>query len=297
MRRFITLGLLCLFLVTGLGSGEHPAFRTDVTSPAPWTDRPIRAEGREFSFAVVGDRAGGTRLGVFAAAVEKLNELQPAFVMSVGDLKGGNVPGLASTPEIRDKHILQWQYFDELVNRLDMRFFYVGGNADFTVGRPQPFQAPDDLKKRIWAERYGPTYYTFVFQDVLFVVLDTDDPPFEHGRGFLNFAQRDWLTAELAKHPDPRWTFVFFHKPLWRDTPEQWEEIDKILPKKRITVFSGHYHRYAKEKVKGRRHYSLSATGGAITEGEPGAFDHLMWVTVTDKKPKIKNIRLKIPKK
>src|ERR1700730_11871768 len=53
-----------------------------------WNDDP-----QHFRFAIVSDRTGGHRANVFAQAVEKLNLLQPEFVLSVGDLiEGGGKP-------------------------------------------------------------------------------------------------------------------------------------------------------------------------------------------------------------
>ena len=43
----------------------------------------------DFQFAVIGDRAGGYRPGVFPVAVDLLNLLQPEFVLSVGDFIEG----------------------------------------------------------------------------------------------------------------------------------------------------------------------------------------------------------------
>src|SRR5256885_15408684 len=44
---------------------------------------------QEFQFAIVSDRTGGHRANVFAQALEKLNLLQPEFVIAVGDLIEG----------------------------------------------------------------------------------------------------------------------------------------------------------------------------------------------------------------
>ena len=61
------------------------------TQQKPWTKRPFRNDPDDFQFAIVTDRTGGMRPGVFARSAAKVNELQPEFVMSVGDLipRGG----------------------------------------------------------------------------------------------------------------------------------------------------------------------------------------------------------------
>lgn len=45
-----------------------------------------------FTFAIVSDRTGWHRPGVFESAMARLNWLSPDFVMSVGDLIEGYLP-------------------------------------------------------------------------------------------------------------------------------------------------------------------------------------------------------------
>src|SRR5579863_6918860 len=55
----------------------------------PWTNLGFNNQQRNFQFAIITDRTGGHRPGVFAAAVQKINLMQPEFVISVGDLIEG----------------------------------------------------------------------------------------------------------------------------------------------------------------------------------------------------------------
>jgi hypothetical protein len=55
----------------------------------PWSHLDVNADAENFQFAIVSDRTGGHRAGVFPLALEKLNLLQPEFVVSVGDLIEG----------------------------------------------------------------------------------------------------------------------------------------------------------------------------------------------------------------
>ena len=48
-----------------------------------------------------------------------------------------------------------------------MPFFYVPGNHDVT--NPE--------MEKIWEEKFGRRYYHFVYNDVLFLILNSDDPP------------------------------------------------------------------------------------------------------------------------
>ena len=55
----------------------------------PYTHLRFQNDPDDFQFAVIGDRSGGNRPGVFPAAVDLLNLLRPEFVMSVGDFIEG----------------------------------------------------------------------------------------------------------------------------------------------------------------------------------------------------------------
>ena len=51
-----------------------------------------------------------------------------------------------------------------MLGELDMRFFKTPGNHDIA----------NTTAKEEWRERYGATYYYFIYKDVLFMVLDTE---------------------------------------------------------------------------------------------------------------------------
>ena len=55
----------------------------------PFTSLDVNNGAKNFQFAIVSDRTGGHRPGIFLDGVRKLNLLQPEFVMSVGDLIEG----------------------------------------------------------------------------------------------------------------------------------------------------------------------------------------------------------------
>jgi hypothetical protein len=55
----------------------------------PWTEKEFINHPKDFQFAFVSDRTGGPREDVFPRLVDKLNELRPVFVITVGDLIEG----------------------------------------------------------------------------------------------------------------------------------------------------------------------------------------------------------------
>jgi hypothetical protein len=139
----------------------------------PWTDLEFPDSYTNFQFAVVSDNTGGAYPGVFDTAMTKLNLIQPEFVMSVGDF----IEGYSNN---REALTGEWDEIDASVDKLQMPFFYVVGNHDMG----------DPASQVIWQERYGRTYYHFVYKDVLFLAMDTEDPP---------QAVPDWLLQGIAR--------------------------------------------------------------------------------------------------
>src|SRR5690606_6387570 len=83
--------------------------------PTPWTHADFNNEADNFRFVIMADRTGGERGGVFDRAVDKVNLLQPEFVISVGDL----VDGYTTDPGRIDQ---QWRQFESMIARLEMPF-------------------------------------------------------------------------------------------------------------------------------------------------------------------------------
>jgi hypothetical protein len=240
----------------------------------PWTHLQPNNNPRNFQFALVSDRTGGVRPGIFEDAVRKLNLLQPEFVVSVGDLIMGKT-------EDRQKIDAEWQEFMGFVDRLQMPFFYLPGNHDIT----------NPVMEEEWIKRFGRLYYHFVYQDVLFLCLDSEDPPPTH----MSEAQQTYVRRALAENPNVRWTLVFMHKPLW-DYAENtgWTAIEEMLKGRRHTVIAGHRHEYMKFTRNDQSYIVLATTGGGSgMRGRAfGEFDQVAWVTMTDQGPILANLLL-----
>ncbi len=248
--------------------------------PNPWTEKPFLETPGQFHFAIVGDRTGGHREGVFEAALEKANFLRPCFVMSVGDF----IEGYEHDGPTIDQ---EWDEVATAVdNALDMRFFYLPGNHDIHWKEETGL-----VSEERWRARFGRTYYHFVHENVLFLCLCTEDPP----PSSLSDTQIAYFKEALEEHPDARWTCVFMHKPMWAlSEAKGWDAFEALLQDRPYTVFAGHWHDYAKFERHGRAHYVLGTCGGSsqlrgIAHGE---IDHLAWVTMTDDGPRVANLFL-----
>lgn len=281
LRHLPLLALLCSLCSLSPSLAVTPITPDHPGDVHPWTSLNVEPAADSFQFAIVADRTGGLRPGVFEKAVDKLNLLQPQFVMSVGDLIQGYTDKTDQAAAMRDE-------FDAIVARLQMPFFYVAGNHD--VLEPTCFTE--------WQRRFGRAYYSFTYRNVLFLCLDTIH---------LDNDQTQWALQTLKRNERPRWTLVFIHYPLWTSQVEwrnesklgaNWDKIEAALADRPHTVFAGHYHDYARYQRHGQNYYVLATTGGVGPIGplqaDPalGVFDHVVWVTMTDQGPRVANILL-----
>ncbi|MEK6250243.1 MAG: metallophosphoesterase, partial [Planctomycetales bacterium] len=162
-----------------------------VTGPKPWSDKPVLDDPNRFQIAILTDRTGGHRPGIWMKAVESVNLLGPDFVVSVGDLIEGYT---------KDETQIQkeWQEFLGFIDKMDMKFFFVAGNHDLS----------NPVMHKIWRERFGPKWYSFDYKNVHFICLCSEDPNFR-----ISDEQLDWLETDLAESTESRWTLVFIPKP------------------------------------------------------------------------------------
>jgi hypothetical protein len=273
-------GVLLLSRTTPAGSPAPGAdFQVKQEAVNPWNHLQFNNSPSTFRFAVVTDRTGGVREGVFERAIDQLNILQPEFVLCVGDLITGGTEKL----EQIDK---EWKEMVGWINKLQMPFFYLPGNHDIT----------NKVMEKRWKEQFGRTYYHFVYKDTLFLLLNTEDPPVKK-LAKISSPQIAYAKKALAENKNVRWTFVLLHKPVWNYKEEDsqgWDEIEKALQGRKYTVLAGHKHNYEMTVRLGMKYIMLGTTGGGSQlRGTPfGEFDHIMWVTMKNNGPVLCNLAM-----
>ena len=108
--------------------------------------------------------------------------------------------------------------------------------------------------------------------------------------------QIEYFQNVIADHNTVRWTFVFLHKPTWEEPAERaagFEKILSFLSDRPYTVIAGHEHSYAYMEKEGKEYIRVATTGGGFPLLDTGnAFDHILWVTMTDKGPVMCNLLL-----
>jgi 3',5'-cyclic AMP phosphodiesterase CpdA len=316
-NRWAAVALVACALVAGPAAGGSAGGVFAPLSPLagakPWTATPAD-DGGPLRFAVIGDRTGVARPGVFPQAMKQIAWLAPDFVIPVGDL----IEGYEDDPA---KVGREWDEFDGFLKPLNRPFIFVPGNHDLT----------NATELAIWEARHGPPYYGFLYKHALFLVLDTEDPPMPvAAAGAASFhalvelmnrdpeagdqeveqtyfkrpppaietdvhfsdAQVDFVRKALAAHKDVRWTFVFFHKPAWNSDSANWRRIETLLADRPYTVFAGHLHYYDHTVRGGHDYFDMATTGAIAHRAGPGTMDHTLLVTLTPKGPSYANIRL-----
>ena len=301
---------LVLALLLGCSGPAPQNFEHDfATGATPWShDNFDDGEGK-FTFAVFSDLNGGERARVFEVAVEQLSLLRPELILSVGDLIDGGT-------EDRAKLTREWDDFDARASQATAPVFRVGGNHDLT----------NQTMRDVWAERYGARYYHFVYKNVLFLVLDTEDYADERMReiylaraaaieaetegsegvqqmeyyqmperltGEIGPTQSNYFQDVIANYREVRWTILFMHKPVWqRDDEPDFSAIESVLSDRPYTVFNGHFHTYSHTVKNGRDYIMLGTTGGGQFPDRDMSFDHVTLVTMTGDGPSIVHLRL-----
>ena len=299
---------LLLVPMTALAQDE-PDFEHEISGDLrPWTHDQFDADEDKFTFAVFSDLTGGEREHIFEIAVAQLSLLRPELIINVGDLIDGGTEDLNEIDQ-------QWDSFDERAERATAPVFYVGGNHDLT----------GSILQSAWDQRLGRRYYHFVYKNVLFLVLDTEDNTPERTQeifeirkagievyesegeeafakteyadlperstGNLTATQSAYFVEAIANNPTVSWTFLFMHKASWfRAEETNFAVIEESLADRPYTVFSGHGHVYQYIERHGRDYISLATTGGEQFPKYPLSMDHVTLVTVDDKGVDIANL-------
>ncbi|MEN8172903.1 MAG: metallophosphoesterase, partial [Chloroflexota bacterium] len=178
--------------------------------------------------------------------VQCLNNLQPDFVIHLGDLVHP-IPDL----KIHEETVKKGR---DLFSNIEAKFYALPGNHDIGDKPNAWLPAPvvGDKSHLIFEKYWGPTYQSFSTETCHFICLDT---PIMNTGFDREKEQRSWLENELlvAKNKSLR-IFIFMHYPLFicePDEPTHYDNIDfparswlleKFSQYNVEAVFSGHVH-------------------------------------------------------
>jgi hypothetical protein len=201
-----------------------------------------KVESKSFSFAVAGDNH--SNLEVYDEIIGKVNASQADFFVDLGDTtRVGGASEYADTQAV--------------LNKLKVPYHMVIGQHDI-VGNGQ----------EIWQEYYGPTYYSWDYENAHFVALDDVTDPNVFSEVELSWFQRDLSSSSknlkfVFLHVPPRCPFVSAEE-LGFTGPLSNERIDKfidIAKKYKVSkIYAAHIHNYLNYAISG---IPITVTGGA----------------------------------
>jgi len=226
--------------------------------------RPTRMlEEYPVRFAILGDRTGNHRPGIFGQIVTEVERMKPDFVLTVGDMIEGYT---GDTVRIKQ----EWEEYLALIEPLTSPIYHTAGNHDFL----------DTTALNLYRRYIGKPYYSFTRRGLHFIILDngrynsvTDFPK----------EQIDWLIDDLEMNKDASHTIVFYHIPYWIETiaQDKPDTLHTIFVKYGVdAVFTGHYHIYFSGTFDDITYTSLGSSGGGCSPGPTGLQYHFAWVTV-----------------
>jgi len=159
--------------------------------------------------------------------------MQPEFVLSVGDLiEGGRKPA--------EQIKAEWDELNAMIGKLQMKVL-------LPLRQPRRGQSP--TRPNTGKRKLGRSHYHFVYHNVLFLILNTEDPP-NSGGFHLGDEQLAWAEQCWPRTRGVRWTIVSMHKPIWtrpdveKDrTLTPGESAGRLVPTRCVV---GHVHRFQK---------------------------------------------------
>ena len=197
---------------------------------------------------------------LFKAAVDAVNAISPELIIMTGDLV--NAPDDA----------VQDSLYCLRVAELQAPVYTIPGNHDY-MGFTREKQA-EYIAKR------GYDHFSFQEHDCAFIGMDTNC--IKDGVKDAEDEQWAWLEKELAAAQNCKYTFVFVHCPVIRESMEEREDNSNFNMEQRRryvdlfkkygvdVVFAGHTHQEYDATVEGIRFFTTGPVGNAIGHGKPG---------------------------
>jgi 3',5'-cyclic-AMP phosphodiesterase len=225
-----------------------------------------KTAGDSFRFAILGDRTGGARPGVYEEALREAEAERPDFVITVGDtIEGGNDAAIAR----------EWQQVGRLLSPYrKQRIFLTPGNHD--VWSAASARAFEQFAKR-------PLHYSFNYKQAHFTVLNNS-----RTRG-LSPAEIEFLEQDLQANAAQRLKFIFSHRPSWimntvlRNPAFPLQKLAKKYGVRYIVA--GHIHEMLHFELDGVSYLSMASSGGHLRASkryDDGWFFQHTLVTVKD---------------
>lgn len=155
----------------------------------------LQSQNDSYSFFVAGHTYGAP--GVDNEGFHPLFKQKFNYIQSRTEIKFGVLTGDIVSPNPTEQ---DWDEIDTDIGTLGLPIHFAVGNHDME-NRP------------LFESRYGITYYYFIYQDDLFIVLDPNIDEWNISGEQLEFLKN--VVNENAEITDN--IYVFFHQVLWKD--------------------------------------------------------------------------------
>lgn len=233
-----------VYITVNIAPGENKTLKLQAIPP----------DMDSFTFAVMGDSRGGSR--IFKTILKKLNKTKPLFAVNCGDLVENGRRG-------------EYRQFIKQIRSFSYPLFFTLGNHDvLSWGR------------MVYQEYFGPTYYSFDFQQAHFIFLD-------NALGRIDDYQFRWLEQDLQQN-DKTYTFMFMHVPPFDPRPDSYHAMNSqpnarylmdLAAKYKVDrVFCSHIHEYRREERDGIIYIITGGAGAKLRS--PEAYYHYVLITV-----------------
>ena len=221
-----------------------------------------------FRFAIIGDRTGGAKPGVYEAVWQEIARWRPDFVINAGDTIEGGHDATAER---------EWTQLRPLLRRFPRPIYFTPGNHDIW----------SEASRRIYEKETGrPSHYGFNRGNAHFTVLDNS------GSFGLSSDEMQFLATDLERNKARTPKFVFFHQPFWL-LPLKLQNTSfpfhQLVRKYGVTyVVSAHVHQFARMERDGIVYVMAGSSGGRLRGHDPvkdfgqGWFYQWIQVNVTD---------------
>lgn len=197
---------------------------------------------------------------LFMAAVNQVNAISPALVIMTGDM--------VNTPD----DAVQDSIYRVRAAELKAPVYTIPGNHDY-MGFTREKQA-------VYIAKRGYDHFSFRKHGCAFIGIDTNC--IKDGATDAESEQWTWLEKELAAAQDCKYTFVFVHCPIIRESIDEREDNSNFSMDQRRRyidlfkkygvdiVFAGHTHQEYDATIEGIRFFTTGPVGNAIGHGKPG---------------------------
>jgi predicted phosphodiesterase len=201
-----------------------------------------------FRVALLGDRTGETRPGVYEQVWKEIATEAPAFVVSVGDTIQGTEDESAEA---------QWREVSQLLMSYKRYTLYLApGNHDIWSTKSE----------RLFRQHASGLHYSFDYGHAHFTILDNSRTE-ELSRQELVF-----LEADLRAHAAQPLKFVVSHRPSWLlNVALQNPDFSLHQLAKRFGVeyvIAGHVHQMLHFELEGVTYLSMASSGGHLRSSE-----------------------------